>query len=97
MTSALTTSGDLTSGVKDFREVIKKKLAMKQSELGETEETLKKLAPPPGGIGGAPNNKGDAGGGNRGLARFQNRLGPAVRSNKGTIGSRLGPRVKKFI
>ncbi len=71
----------LTSSAGDFRELIEKKLAAKRSQLGQTEETIKKYI-------------GDRDQLPPGPARFQNRLGPPPgQASQGPLGSRLGPRV----
>ncbi len=80
----------------DYRQVLKKRLAEKRSQLGATEESIKKYAPPfqpSEQNAAAPGQRGDpAGRGSGGIARFQSRLGPPGGGGGGRgLGSRLGP------
>ncbi len=82
----------------DFRELLKKRLAEKRSQLGATEESIKKYsAPPAQGAGtGVAGAQGEHRGAGRGVARFQNRLGPPPGGGPvpgRALGARLGPRV----
>ncbi len=84
----------------DFRESLKKRLAEKRSQLGATEESIKKYTAPPMQQGGEVRGAG--------VARFHNRLGPPPGVAQqgggrgrggpyrgGGLGARLGPRVSE--
>jgi hypothetical protein len=99
--TALTSAADLTAG--DFRDLIRRKLAAKESQLGQTEESIKKyvaVLPPSSNTSAAPQRVA--------MARFQNRLGPPAagaaasaaaggyhqqQDNRAPMRARLGPRV----
>ena len=67
----------------DFRDLISQKLAAKQDQLGQTEESIKKFVP----TSQSPFQEG----GNV-MKRFQNRLGPM--RPRLAMNSRLGPKVR---
>lgn len=87
-----TGTGTATGAATDFREVLKRKMEEKRTQLGKTEENIKKYTAPS--LADKPGA--DASGAPGGMGRFQNRLGPPTGGHRvpgRALGARLGPRV----